>query len=303
MRFAQLANDVVVRAPAKVNLYLEVLGKRTDGYHEINTLMVAVRLYDTLIFKEESTGAIHLACQRPDLTTGPDNLIVKAARLLQRRAGIRRGATLRLIKRIPLAAGLGGGSSDAAATLAGLNRLWRLGLGNAELAQWSGELGSDVPFFFTGPAAWCTGRGEIATPLNLPAPLDLVLLCPRFGMSTPAVYQNLTLPEQPGSGREIRQALEDGAVARVGNCLFNRLQPAAAKLDERLGVYIRRLANLGPAGQLMSGSGSSLFALGRDREDARRIAAQLRAAPDAMEYDVHLVRSCSEQLRLGDPST
>src|SRR5216683_1594333 len=120
-------NGLRVRTPAKVNLFLEVLGKRPDGYHDIATLMVAVSLYDTLEFTPEPSGDLVLRCEHPDLSTGPDNLICRAARLLRERTGCTQGAVIRLEKRIPLAAGLAGGSSDAAATLAGLNRLWRLG--------------------------------------------------------------------------------------------------------------------------------------------------------------------------------
>src|SRR5438105_3037393 len=178
------ADAVVVWAPAKVNLYLEVLAKRADGYHEIATLMVAVSLYDTLEFKEETSGEIGFRCDHPDLTTGPDNLVLRAVQLLRQRTGCPRGVHIRLAKRIPLASGLAGGSSDAAATLAGLNRLWRLGLKRGELAQLGAELGSDVAFFFATPAAWCTGRGEQVAPLRLGRPLWLVLVQPPFGLST-----------------------------------------------------------------------------------------------------------------------
>src|SRR3954454_556591 len=129
MRLSRYLDAVVVRAPAKVNLYLEVLGKRPDGYHEINTLMVSVSLYDTLVFTEDAPGEIGLTCYDPSLSAGPDNLIVRAARLLQERTGTKRGCRIRLVKRIPMQAGLAGGSTDAAATPAGLNVLWGGGAG------------------------------------------------------------------------------------------------------------------------------------------------------------------------------
>jgi 4-diphosphocytidyl-2-C-methyl-D-erythritol kinase len=302
MRLRELAADVVVRAPAKVNLFLEVLGKRTDGYHEIATLMAAVRLFDTLVFKEEPPGTLLLACQHPDLSTAHDNLILQAARLLQQRTGCIQGASIRLIKRIPLAAGLAGGSTDAAATLAGLNRLWRLGLSVTQLAQLGAELGSDVPFFMGGPTAWCTGRGEKIEPVRLGRPLDLVLVCPAFGLSTKAVYENLVVPQKPLAGDELRRAVEQGDVTMIGRRLHNRLQEAAEKLEPRIRAYYRRLADLAPAGQLMSGSGSSLFALCSDRVQAQRLAAQLRPEMDKERLEVHLVRSCSAQPRLGGPS-
>jgi 4-diphosphocytidyl-2-C-methyl-D-erythritol kinase len=269
------ADAVVVRAPAKVNLFLEVLGKRTDGYHEIATLMVAVSLYDSLEFKEDASPAISLQCDHPDLSTGPDNLIYRAAELLRRRAGSQNGARIRLWKRIPMAAGLAGGSTDAAATLAGLNALWRLGLAEAELAALGAELGSDVPFFFATPAAWCTGRGEQVTPMILNRPLHLVLVSPAEGLSTAEVYRNASVPAEPLSGAEIRAAAVAGDVEELGRLLHNRLQPAAERLCPAIGELHRRLTDLQPAGQLMSGSGSTLFALCRDASEAQRIARAL----------------------------
>jgi 4-diphosphocytidyl-2-C-methyl-D-erythritol kinase len=291
MRLALRGDTVVVRAPAKVNLYLEVLGKRPDGYHEIATLMVAIRLMDTLVFKEEPN--LRLECNRPELSTGPENLVLRAARLLGERTGCTKGAHIRLVKRIPMAAGLGGGSTDAAATLWCLNRLWRLGLTQDELAKLGADLGSDVPFFFRTPAAWCTGRGEIVTPIALAQQLDLVLLCPSFGCPTAQVYRNVAVPADPEDGKALRQALAAGAIEDIGRLLHNRLQPAAEKLAPAIATYYSRLAQLGPAGQLMSGSGSSLFALCRDRAEANRIAHELHHGTDRDLFTVFRVRSCS----------
>jgi 4-diphosphocytidyl-2-C-methyl-D-erythritol kinase len=293
--FSERRSDaVVVWAPAKVNLYLEVLAKRADGYHEITTLMVAVSLYDTLEFKEETSGEIRFDCDHPELTTGPDNLVVRAAQLLRQRTGGERGTRIRLAKRIPLAAGLAGGSADAAATLVGLNRLWRLSLSRAELAHLGAELGSDVAFFFATPAAWCTGRGEQVTPLVLGKPLWFVLVCPPFGISTAEVYRSLTLPDQPQTGIEILQAARDGDVEEIGRRLHNRLQPVAARFCPALAAVQARLAALGPAGSALSGSGSSLFALCRDYGEALRIGRGLRdRAEQGMNLGVFIVRSCS----------
>jgi len=297
MRLSVVGDDVVAWAPAKVNLFLEVLGKRPDGYHDIATLMLAVRWYDTLIFKEESAGHLALTCNRPDLSIGPDNLVVRAARLLQTTSGCRQGAAIRLVKRIPLAAGLGGGSSDAAATLVGLNSLWRLGLAKQELQTMAAELGSDVPFFLDGPAAWCTGRGDKVEPLPLGRALDLVMVCPAFGLSTAAVYQQVDVPAAPLSGAGIREAVARGDVAAIGYGLHNRLQAAAERCDSRIATWLARLAELGPAGHLMSGSGSSLFALAHDCRQAEAWVAQLQCSPDREEFQARVIRSCSEQLR------
>jgi 4-diphosphocytidyl-2-C-methyl-D-erythritol kinase len=290
MRSKHWRDQFVVRAPAKVNLFLEILGKRPDGFHEIATLMVAIRVWDSLFFKEEAD--LRLVCSRPELSVGPDNLVVRAAQLLRKTTGCTKGAHIRLVKRIPMEAGLAGGSTDAAATLWGLNRVWQLKLTTEELARLGGELGSDVPFFFHTPAAWCTGRGEQVAPVRLGKALDLVLLCPAFGCPTADVYRNLTLPAATESGEQLKQAVAAGDTDAIGRLLFNRLQPAAEKIAPAIPAYCRRLAQLGPAGQLLSGSGSSLFALCRDRSEAERIAHELRHGEDRGLFTVFLVRSC-----------
>jgi 4-diphosphocytidyl-2-C-methyl-D-erythritol kinase len=285
---------LLVRAPAKVNLFLEVLRRRPDGYHDLATLMVAVGLYDTLEFKEEASDTVALHCDHPNLSTGPDNLICRAVELVKRTAGVAKGVTIRLWKRIPLAAGLAGGSSDAAATLAGLNWLWKLGWPRAKLAELGAQLGSDVDFFFSTPAAWCTGRGEIVEPVTLGRMLDFVLVCPPVGCSTAEVFGNLTVPAEPLRGDELRQAVVAGDVEKLGVLLHNRLQPAAERLCPQVAALHRELAALRPAGQLMSGSGSTVFALCRQPGEAIRIARALRSRREEGDgVRVFIVRSCS----------
>jgi 4-diphosphocytidyl-2-C-methyl-D-erythritol kinase len=172
---------IVAWAPAKVNLTLEVVGKRPDGYHAIETLMVAVDLFDTLEVRRGPAGVVALECDPPTLPTDGRNLVVKAADALRRAAGTDQGASLRLTKRIPHEAGLGGGSSDAATTLLALNRLWGLGLGRDELAAVAAGVGSDVAFFLSPPAGWCTGRGEVVTSEPVGRELDLVVVKPAVG--------------------------------------------------------------------------------------------------------------------------
>jgi 4-diphosphocytidyl-2-C-methyl-D-erythritol kinase len=284
---------VRVRAPAKVNLFLEVLARRADGYHELATLMTAVSLYDTLEFKEELSGATRLDCDHPSLSTGPDNLICRAVDLVRRHSGRTEGVAIRLWKRIPMAAGLAGGSSDAAATLAALNRLWRLGWGRDALARLGAELGSDVAFFFAGPAAWCTGRGERIEPMRLGRPLDFVLVSPSVGLSTADVFRGVTVPSEPVSGEAVRRAAEAGDVEELGRLLHNRLQPAAERLCPDVAGLCTRLAGLGPAGRLMSGSGSTVFALCRDPGEALSLARRLCSARDELgAARVRIVRSC-----------
>jgi 4-diphosphocytidyl-2-C-methyl-D-erythritol kinase len=300
MILRQRGGDLLVRAPAKVNLFLEVLRRRADGYHELATLMAAVSLYDTLALRDDPSGAVRLRCDRPDLSAGPDNLVCRAADLLRRRTGRARGADVRLWKRIPMGAGLGGGSSDAAAALAGLNRLWRLGLSAAELAALGAEVGSDVPFFFAAPAAWCTGRGEKVEPLTLGRPLDFVLVSPPAGLSTAEVFRNVVVPAGGGgvvpplpSGEEARRAAEAGDVDELGRRLHNRLEGPAARLLPAVAEWLERLAARRPAGRLMTGSGSTVYALCRSPQEAQRVARGLHpVTEEGGRARVHVVRSC-----------
>jgi 4-diphosphocytidyl-2-C-methyl-D-erythritol kinase len=279
-----------LRAPAKVNLFLEVTARRPDGYHELRTLLVAVSLFDALTFAP-ARGAIRLSCTDPNLGTGPENLIVRAAELLQRHTGTTAGAVIGLTKRIPIAAGLGGGSSDAATTLIGLNRVWKLGLGRDELIGLAAMLGSDVAFFLRPPAAWCTGRGEDVTPWPVGRRLHLVLACPPFGLSTAEVYRGVAVPARPVSGAAMKKAVQAGDAAAIGRLLHNRLQKPAMALRPELTDWLGWLAAQRPLGQLVSGSGSTVFALARDAADARRIAAAVRPEMTAADGRVLVART------------
>src|SRR5438270_3967148 len=176
---ATARGSLVVAAPAKLNLFLEVRGKRPDGFHDLETLMVAVDLFDTVELAPGPAGRITIECDPPGLPTGPDNLAYKAADALRRHANRPDlGAAVRLVKRIPAQAGLAGGSSDAAATITGLNRVWELNLSPPDLAAVAAEVGSDVAFFLGGPSAWCTGRGELVTPEPAARVFDFVVAVP-----------------------------------------------------------------------------------------------------------------------------
>jgi 4-diphosphocytidyl-2-C-methyl-D-erythritol kinase len=272
-----VAGGVEVLAPAKLNLFLEILGRRPDGYHEIETLMVAVDLYDTLTITDDPSGRITLRCDDPSLPTGRDNLVVQAAERLREKSGCPRGAAIELHKAIPAQAGLAGGSSDAAATLAGLDRLWDLRTPTGQMDALAGEIGSDVAFFRQAPAAVCRGRGERVEPLPLGGPLHFVLVTPPVGMSTAAVYRHLTPPERPRPIGPVVEALVAGRPAALGQSLFNRLQPVAEALAPALTRVRDALASLGPSldGHLMSGSGSAYFGLCRDLGAATAAARQL----------------------------
>jgi len=287
------AEGVVVAAPAKLNLFLEILRKRPDGYHDLESLMLAVDLFDTLEFRS-TPGTVALTCDPPGLPTGPDNLVVKAAHLLRDR--VKRpdlGAAIHLTKRIPTQAGLGGGSADAALTLLALNQIWKLAQTRDELAAMAASIGSDVAFFLTPPAAWCEGRGERVTPELLGRPLDFVLVCPRVGLATADVYRRLEVPARPVPGDSLRSAVRAGDPEAVGRALFNRLEQPAFALAPAVERVRQRLTNLGSCGALVSGSGSAAFAVCRSREEAIRLAAAFQNArpPGEPESRVLVVRS------------
>ncbi len=275
-------------APAKVNLFLEVLGRRPDGYHELETLLLAVDLFDTLEVRDDASGTLSLECDPPGLPTGPGNLVYQAADALRRAAGPSRGAAVRLTKRVPAEAGLGGGSSDAAAALAALDAVWRLGLSRDDLLAVAAGVGSDVGFFLAPPAGWCTGRGERVEPVPVGRPLDLVIVKPPVGLSTADVYRRVRVPEAPQSGTAARDALRAGDPEAVAAALFNRLQEAAFEAAPEVERAHRTLAGCGPLGCLVSGSGSSVFAICRDRADAVRVAGRYRNA-DRNEPNASLV--------------
>jgi 4-diphosphocytidyl-2-C-methyl-D-erythritol kinase len=267
---------VEILAPAKLNLFLEILGRRPDGYHEIESLMVAVDLYDTLRFVDDPSGAVTLRCDDPSLPTGSENLVVRAAERLKSASGSTQGASIELLKAIPAQAGLAGGSSDAAATLQGLDLLWDLQTPPERLDEVAGGIGSDVAFFRHGPAAVCRGRGEKVETVSLSRPLHFVLVCPPIGLSTAEVYRNVTPSDRPRPIGPVMKAIAGGPAA-LGQSLFNRLQPIAEQLEPALAPVRDALANLDPPldGSLMSGSGSAYFGLAPDRDAALHAAKRL----------------------------
>lgn len=279
-------SGLVVQAPAKLNLFFEVLAKRDDGYHEIETLVYPINLYDTLYFKEDSSGQIELGCERScglsatgcdGVPEGAENLVVKAVELLRRRANVSRGAVLRLVKRIPSAAGLGGGSSDAAAALMAANTAWNLRWSSTQLGQLGAELGSDVPLFFARGPAVCRGRGEQVEPIGGGRPLHFVVVRPPAGLSTAAVYQVSKPAAKPQDLAPLLDALRRGDPAQTGRLLFNRLEPAAETLSPWIRRLRRELAGMDCLGHRMTGSGTCCFGLCRHARHARRIARRLHA--------------------------
>jgi 4-diphosphocytidyl-2-C-methyl-D-erythritol kinase len=253
---------VRVLAYAKLNLVLRVVGRRRDGYHLVQTLLCAVDLADELLLTDQR--GLELVVEGEDVGPEEDNLALRAARFLQQRAGGDRGALIRLSKRIPAGAGLGGGSSDAAAVLAGLNRLWGLGLPLEELGALGATLGADVPFFLGPSPAWAEGIGEQLRPAQVDLPAAFLIAVPPFRCPTGEVYRAYDRLGVPYSSPTLGWEGE----------LENDLWPAALALHPQLLALRDRLEGLGgPVG--MTGSGSALFCAFPSEEEARLAARRL----------------------------
>jgi len=276
--------DLVLRAPCKVNLTLEVLGKRPDGYYEIRTVMQAVDLCDELEFVRLARPRVTLSCDRPGLPIDEDNLVVRAARLLQDRCGARAGVAVRLRKRVPIGGGLGGGSSDAAVTLLALNDLWGLGLSLEELRPLAAELGSDVPFFLWGGRALCEGRGELVTPMDDGPPLHFVLVMPGLHVATGAVYAAAgnALTSRAGARNNVSGDRGEAGVRPIHCVLRNDLQGPALAVEPELRSLQEGLMGLAQEcrckGLLLCGSGSSYLMLMGDHEAALKAVTVLGLA-------------------------
>jgi len=270
--------ELLVRAPAKINLSLEVLGTRPDGFHEIRTIMQAVSLCDEIGFRRRADGQARLECVGARLPEGEDNLIVRAARLLQRRYGVRAGVEVRLRKNIPVGGGLGGGSSDCAIALLALRELWQIEMAPAELGGLAAQLGSDAPFFLRGGTALCEGRGEVVTPIECAARMWYVLMMPGAPVSTAAVYNAVesALTKRPDASKNVLKALETGDVERLAQCVRNDLEAPALRLNAGLSKLWRQLKEvsepLGVRRVLLSGSGSTFFAFTGGEDEATGVA-------------------------------
>ncbi|MFT5526322.1 MAG: 4-diphosphocytidyl-2-C-methyl-D-erythritol kinase [Pirellulaceae bacterium] len=296
MRVRELGNVLEVTAPAKINLFLEVLNRRSDGFHDIETLMTSVTIFDSVYFSLDTGGRITLDCDWAsgmdactgrrsregagvgDLPKDTDNIVVKAVERLREEAGVELGAKIRLVKRIPSAAGLGGASSDAAAVMVAANHVWKLGWSRDQLAELSSQFGSDIPFFFGDGAAICRGRGELIEPVRQPLPqLHCVIVKPPVGLSTPAVFKNCKVAEDPCDVRPAVDSWRKGKLSELGSRLTNRLQPVAEGLSPWIHKTGQLFGRLDCLGHQMSGSGSSYFGLCRNARHAKRVAGRLRA--------------------------
>ncbi|HET7910193.1 MAG TPA: 4-(cytidine 5'-diphospho)-2-C-methyl-D-erythritol kinase [Nitrospira sp.] len=289
--------SLTVHAPAKVNVILRILDRRPDGYHNLWSIMQTLALEDSVTVRTQPHGGIKLSCDSETLSIDHSNLVWRAASAVLEHAKLSPGLDIELRKRIPMGAGLGGGSSDAAATILGLNRLLHLGWTTAKMAEVGQTLGSDVPFFFFAPSAIVSGRGEMVRPVTIEGDRWLVLVKPPFGIETKWAYQELAAT-RPG----IRPLSADHI--RLGGCkriTWSQLTSVAENDFEmpvfgqhaRLGEIKRSLLKLGAECALLSGSGATVFGLFEKESTARRAEKDLRRDP---QLNLFVVPTCSGPL-------
>jgi len=262
-------------APAKINLSFEIKRRREDGFHEIETLMAPISLVDRLTIERGNVnGGIQFSCDDPSLSNGEENLVVRAARLFQKATKIGTGVEIVLEKKIPHGAGLGGGSSDAATTLLRLNELFETALDRKTLIELAAQIGSDVPFFILGSAATCRGRGEIVEATRLPTTLELLLVKPDFGAPTPWAYERWKNSRGLAGLEKIPQQF-------AGLRFVNDLERPVFEKYILLGylkTWLRLQSEVGVA--LLSGSGSTVFAVVDKGADRARLAERIKAEID-----------------------
>ena len=268
--------DLRVQAHAKVNLYLDVIGQRPDGYHEIETVFHSIGLHDEIYLRKRSDRKITVHCEHPHVPCDPRNLAYRAAKLLLDNTPDVSGVEIQILKRIPVASGLGGGSANAAAVLCGMNTLFDLGLTQTDLVRFGVQLGADVPFCILGGAALGRGIGEILTPLP---PLEegwILLVNPGFEISTAWVYQqiNLSLTPPKKNVTILTRYLRNGELFSVARHLYNGLEvPVLSKYPVIETIKTKLDNSPGSCGVLMSGSGATVFALMESQVQANLAAA------------------------------
>ena len=272
---------------AKVNLGLRILRKRPDGFHDIQTILQTIDLQDKLRLSPTQHGNIQVRCQHPEVPSGAKNLAHRAARLIQREFNIRGGCQIEIIKKIPPAAGLGGGSSNAAAALIGLNELWKLHLSKKKLLELAARLGSDVPFFLEGGTALAEGRGERLTSLRLVPDFWLVLIKPEFSIDTSWAYGRVKIPLTSNSQYvKLKGLKEILTLEQLSSFLDNDLEDAVGASYPSIGEMKEELLSKGAMGAAMSGSGSSVFGLVKTKKAAERLAKRVNRA----KWQVFVVR-------------
>lgn len=265
--------NLTINANAKINLFLEVLDKRSDGYHNIETVFQSIDLHDTLTFEERKSG-ISIISDNKDLPTDSSNLIVKAYELLLKESGKSYGANIQLIKRIPIGAGLAGGSADASATLIGLNELWGLSYSINDLIELGKKLGADVPFCIIGGTAIGKERGDLITKLNPISDIYVVIANPGFEVSTAWAYKSLSdlgLTRNRKNANIIIEKINESDISAIAKNLYNSFEMLVSREHPIIAEMKSEMLNLGALGASMTGSGPTVFALTEDLAVARNI--------------------------------
>jgi len=286
---------VRIRAPAKVNLYLRVLGKRRDGYHLIDTIIVPVSLFDVIEIRrlkvkgtKSPNTRITVSCDHPSVPRGEKNIVFRAARLLMPRVDTDQGVHIRVRKRIPIGAGLGGGSTDAAATLIGLNRLFKLGLSDDRLEKLALSLGADVPFFIRARPARAGGIGERLRPLAGTARFWLVIIYPGFPVSTAWAYKALPRKlTKPIVNTSIATSLK--SFDKLAGLLVNDLESVTLDRYPKIRLLKKMLLREGAVSGLMSGSGSAVFGIFKSKGEAQKAFHRLRHGEGVQAFLVRLL--------------
>jgi len=265
-------NTIERKAYAKINLGLDVIRKRADGYHEVCMIMQTIHLYDSVTINRLNTEDIRVKTNLPYLPTNQDNIVNRAAKLFQEACHIRQGVGITLVKNIPVAAGLAGGSADAAATLIGLNELYQTNLSTEELMKLGVSLGADVPYCILMGTALSEGIGEVLTPLKPMPPCDILLVKPDISVSTKYVYEHLILNEltlHPNIPKMLT-ALEDGNLTSLTNYMDNILQTVTTRNYPIVNRIKDKMIEMGALTSIMSGSGPTVFGIFNDSEASRK---------------------------------
>ena len=270
---------MIVKAPAKINLFLEIINKRPDGYHNIESVMHTVSLFDILEFSPIREDKIELVCNDTQLSLDvKKNIVYKAAEKFKEQYNIKQGIKIRLTKNIPMGAGLGGGSSDAAATILALNKIWNVNDNIKNLETFGAKLGADVPFFMTGGFAKISGIGDVVEKINTTLSLDFILVKPNFGVSTPYAYSKVKFPlTNIHKIDNIINDLEKGVFdfESAKDLFFNRFEDFIFDEYQEIKQIKEVLEDLGCA-SLMSGSGATVFGLVHDKESIDFILNELK---------------------------
>ena len=280
-----MKRQIRINAPAKINLGLDVLGRRDDGYHELRMVMATVRVFDRITLTVTAAPGIRIQTNRGFLPTDSHNLAWRAAAMLMEEAGVEEGLFIDLEKKIPVAAGLAGGSSDAAAVLEGVNRLFDLGLDREALSARGARIGADVPYCLMKGTALAEGFGEILTPLPALPPCFIVLAKPRAHISTAQVFGSLdrmTGWEHPDIDGQMA-ALAEGDLEGVARHMGNVLELVTAPICPAVGEFREIMLGRGALGAMMSGSGPTVFGIFADEESARAACTALREHSQAAE--------------------